>query len=468
MKSVGTSKSARETGAGTNPAAPGTVTDAILHKVGAAAIAGNIVEWFDFAIYGFFAPSLAAAFFPAGNKSVALLQTFAIFAVAFLLRPVGGAYFGSLGDRIGRKRVLAATVLLMSVATALVGVLPTYAAIGIMAPVLLTVARCLQGFSAGGEYAGACTYLVEHAPIEKRARYASLLPLATFASFALAALFSYVLSVILDHAAIMDWGWRVPFLAAAPMGLVGMYIRNRLGESPVFEAATHNVHVERIGLRATLRQQWKPMIQLGGFISLTAVSFYTFSTYMTTFFRVVVGMHADTVFLSNVIALLGAAALSPVIGLIADRVGRRTIMIAACVCLGGLAVPAYLVGGIGTIGAAIAAQLMLAVGAVTANVVTAVLLSELFPTTVRYTASAITYNIAYAVFGGTAPLVATLLITVTGSYIMPAVYIAVIAVLALVAALSMPETSRRSLLAGDNAAMDLREIAPADGLGVRI
>ncbi|MDQ2801483.1 MAG: MFS transporter, partial [Pseudomonadota bacterium] len=250
-----------------------------------------------------------------------------------------------------------------------------------------------------------------------------------------------------NSVAMANWGWRVPFLAAAPMGLVGVYIRSKLEESPVFQVATHDPHPEHIGVRVTLRRQWKSMVRLGGFISLTAVSFNTFSTYMTTFFRMVVGMHSDTVFLSNFIALVSATAMAPIIGRICDRIGRRPTMVAASLCLGGLAVPAYLVAGIGTLGAAVAAQLLLAVGAVTANVVTAVLLSELFPTTERYTASAITYNIAYAVFGGTAPLVATLLITTTGNYLMPAVYIAVIAAVALVAALTLPETSRRPLLA---------------------
>jgi MHS family proline/betaine transporter-like MFS transporter len=420
-----------------------------LRKVVAAAVAGTVIEWFDFAIYGFLAPVLAATFFPSSDRLLGILQTFAVFAVAFALRPVGGAVFGMLGDRIGRKRVLAATVLLMSGATAAIGVLPTYASAGVLAAVLLTIARCLQGFSAGGEYAGACTYLVEHCPSNQRARYASLLPAATFGSFALAAFLSYVLTAGLSEDAMATWGWRIPFLLAAPLGLVGFYIRRRLDESPLFQHIAEESATSHSPLRQTLRQEWSYMVRLGGFIMLTALSFYTFSTYMTTFLGEVVGLDGDTVLLSNTLALVAATALAPFVGRFCDRVGRRATMLAACLLLGVLAIPAYIVAGGGTLGHALSAQVMLAVGAVTANVVTAVLLSEIFPTAVRYTASAVTYNVAYALFGGTAPFVATLLITKTGSNLAPAAYIVLVAVIALVAALSLPETSRRSLQARD-------------------
>ncbi len=167
---------------------------ATLKKVTTAAVAGTVIEWFDFAIYGFMAPILAVTFFPPGNELAGLLQTFAIFAISFALRPIGGAYFGMMGDRLGRKRVLALTVLLMSLATVVIGLLPSYASIGIWAPILLTVARCVQGFSAGGEYAGAVAYVIEHAPDNQRSRFSSYMPASTFASFALAAMCSFLLT----------------------------------------------------------------------------------------------------------------------------------------------------------------------------------------------------------------------------------------------------------------------------------
>ena len=168
-----------------------------MRRVIAASAIGNFVEWFDFAVYGFLATLIASLFFTGEDASVALLKTFAVFAVAFALRPLGGIVFGALGDRLGRKRILSLTILLMAGSTTLIGLLPTYASIGLAAPLLLTVARCLQGFSAGGEYAGACAYLMEHAPQDKRAFYGSFVPVSTFSAFACAAVIAYTLEASL-------------------------------------------------------------------------------------------------------------------------------------------------------------------------------------------------------------------------------------------------------------------------------
>jgi MFS transporter, MHS family, proline/betaine transporter len=397
----------------------------------------------------FLAPVIARTFFPEGDPVVALLQTFAVFAVAFALRPIGGAFFGVLGDRIGRKRVLALTVLLMSAATMSIGLLPSIEMIGVWAAVLLTLARSVQGLSAGGEYAGAVTYVIEHSPDGERSRHSSWMPAATFASFAAAALLCYLLTALLSPADMDSWGWRIPFLIAAPMGLIAFYIRRKLDESPLFKEIAENTETVHAPLSQTLRKQWKPMVILGGYISLTALSFYTFSTYMTTFLREVVGLPADQVLMSNVAALAFAAVIAPFIGRICDRIGRRRTMGASSILLGSLAIPAYLLAGGGNITNALAGQILLAVGAVTANVVTAVLLSEAFPTAVRYTASAVTYNVSYAVFGGTAPFVATFLISLTGNNLAPAIYLTVIAGGALIATFLMPETSRKSFRAED-------------------
>ncbi|PQA72391.1 MFS transporter [Brucella oryzae] len=431
---------------------PSTSDPSDLRKVTTAAIAGTVIEWFDFAIYGFTAPIIAVTFFPEGSRLAGLLQTFAIFAVAFALRPIGGAYFGMMGDRVGRKRVLSLTVILMSIATAGIGLLPTYHQIGIWAPILLTVARCLQGFSAGGEYAGAVTYVIEHAPNHQRSRYSSWMPAATFASFALAALVSYMLTVSLSDDAMQSWGWRVPFLLAAPLGLIAIYIRYRLEESPLFQAVLDRPATVHAPLGQTIREQWKPIVRLGAYISLTALSFYIFSTYMTTFLRTVIGMPSGQVLVTNVVALTFAAAAAPVIGRICDRIGRRPTMIAAALLLGFLAVPSYILASGATVNSALSAQLLLAVGAVTANVVTAVLLCEVFPTRVRYTASAITYNVSYAVFGGTAPFVATYLISITDNQLAPAIYITIVAAIALLVSLLSPETAGRDF--GSTHAMD--------------
>lgn len=423
------------------------VEPARLRRVVRASFAGTVVEWFDFAIYGYMATHIAAAFFPSTDPVTGLLETFAVFAVAFALRPLGGIFFGRLGDRVGRKRVLAMTVLLMSGSTAAIGLIPGHESIGPWAAVLLVVARCLQGFSAGGEYAGATIYVVEHSPDAQRARYSCAMPAATFGSFALAAGLGALLSFVLPAEAMGAWGWRVLFLVSVPMGLVAFYIRSHLQESPEFQALQEEAAGRPApGLMEVVRQQGSAMLRLGGFVMLTALSFYIYATYMTTFLTTVVGVAPHLTLLSSVLSLCFATALTPFVGRFSDRVGRRRTMQLSAALLAVLTVPAYLLAGQATFGTALASQLMIGLGAVTANVVTSVLMSEMFSTDMRYTASGICYNVTYAVFGGTAPYLATWLVVHTGSAISPAVYVAVVAVLALlVATFLMPETAGRPL-----------------------
>lgn len=428
----------------TNPAAQ-QVDPATLRKVIVAAAIGNFVEWFDFAVYGFLATTIALLFFPSGDPSVALLKTFAVFAVAFAFRPLGGIFFGMLGDRIGRKRTLAMTILLMAAATTLIGILPTYASIGVMAPILLTLIRCAQGFSAGGEYAGACAYVMEHAPVDKRAWYGSFLPVSTFSAFATAAVVAYALEAMLTSETMQSWGWRLPFLIAAPMGLIGIYLRSRLDETPAFQAVSDEHAVAHSPLKETLSHHARPILCLGAFVSLTALSFYMFTTYFATYLQVAGGLSRATSLLVALIALLFAALICPLAGAFSDKVGRRKTIATTCALLIVVVLPAFLMASSGSFAASVLGVMLLAVGAVLSGVVTAALLSEVFPTRTRYTASAITYNMAYTLFGGTAPLVATWLISTTGSNLSPAFYLVAVSLLALIGGLALPETSRISL-----------------------
>lgn len=428
----------------TSPSIP-TVDQRLMRKVIVAAGIGNFVEWFDFAVYGFLAITLATLFFPSTDPVAGLLATFAVFAVAFALRPIGGLVFGALGDRVGRRRILSLTILLMAGATTAIGLLPTYATAGVTATVGLCLARSVQGFAAGGEYAGACAYVLEHCPPDRRGRYASFLPVSTFAAFGSAAVVAYSVTSFTSAAQMADWGWRVPFLVAAPLGLFGFVIRWRLTETPLFRALEADGAVAGAPLRETFATHWSTMLRLGGFISATALSFYTFTTYMSTYLQTVVGVGESTALASSVATLLLAAAMAPVMGRLSDRVGRKKSMYLACGALAVLVLPAFWLAGGGSPAGMVGGQAMLAVGAVMANVVTAVLLTELFPTRVRYTASAATYNLAYTVFGGTAPLVATWLIDVTGNPYAPAIYLLVVALAAWGCAALLPETANRPL-----------------------
>ncbi|WP_322980065.1 MFS transporter [Pseudomonas sp. C11] len=421
------------------------VSPATLRKVIAASAIGNFVEWFDFAVYGFLAVTIASLFFPPGNPTLALLQTFAVFAVSFALRPLGGIVFGILGDRIGRKRVLSITVLMMAGATTLIGLLPTYASIGLLAPLLLALARCLQGFSAGGEYAGACAFVMEHAPTEQKARYGSFVPVSTFLAFASAAGLVFGLDQLISSEQMQAWGWRLPFLIAAPLGLVGLYMRLRLDESPAFKAMASEPAPEHSPLKETLRLHGATIACLGAFISATALSFYMFTTYLTTYMQVVGGATRPTALLASLMALIFAGLLCPFIGRYSDYVGRRRTILTAGVALIVAVYPAFTLATSGALLPSALGAMLLAVGAVICGVVTAVLLSEQFPTRVRYTASAFTYNLAYTLFGGTAPLVATWLIEQTGDRMAPAYYLIVIALIALAGGLALPESSKRPL-----------------------
>ncbi|WFU44651.1 MFS transporter [Bradyrhizobium sp. CB82] len=421
-----------------------------LRKVVSAAAIGNFVEWFDFAVYGFLATVIASQFFPSSDVSLGLLKTFGVFAVAFGMRPLGGVFFGILGDKLGRKSILSLTILLMAGATTFIGLLPSHAAIGVMAPVLLTVLRCVQGFSAGGEYAGSVAYVMEHAPRDQRGWYGSFVPVSTFTAFASAALLVFVLESSLTAEAMSGWGWRVPFLVAAPLGLIGLYLRWRLEETPAFQAMSSEKKSEgHSKLADTLRDQGSSILRLGAFISLTALSFYTFTTYFATYLQVVGNLTRPQALLVSTVALLFAAACCPAAGAFTDRVGRRKTVAA----IGGWVVltvlPAFWLATSGSLPLAILGVLLLAVGALASGVVTAALLSETFPTRTRYTASALTYNVSYTIFGGTAPLMATWLIGTTGNNLAPAFYLMAIAVLALIGGLALPETYRISLMQDD-------------------
>ncbi|UVL91378.1 MFS transporter [Pseudomonas sichuanensis] len=425
---------------------PHEVPPATLRRVIAASAIGNFVEWFDFAVYGFLATLIATQFFASQDPSIALLKTFAVFAVAFALRPLGGIVFGALGDRLGRKRILSLTILLMAGSTTLIGLLPTYASIGVLAPALLTLARCLQGFSAGGEYAGACAYLMEHSPQDKRAFYGSFVPVSTFSAFACAALIAYGLEASLSAEAMNSWGWRVPFLIAAPLGLVGLYLRWRMEETPAFrQAMAEGKQHSHSPLGDTLRHHGRTIRNLGAFISLTALSFYMFTTYFATYLQTVGQLSRAQALLVTTVALLFAAVGCPLAGAFCDRVGRRRTIGFTCIWVMVAVFPAYWLASSGSMSGALLGVILLAVGALMSGVVTAALLSECFPTRSRYTASAITYNVAYTLFGGTAPLVATWLIEQSGSRLAPAFYLVAIAMLALIGGSALPETSRISL-----------------------
>lgn len=213
--------------------------DMLKRAVGAAAL-GNAMEWFDFGVYSYLAVIIGKVFFPDANNAVQLIATFGTFAAAFLVRPIGGLVFGPLGDRIGRQKVLAMTMIMMSIGTFCIGLIPAYSSIGIMAPILLLVARLIQGFSTGGEYGGAATFIAEYSTDKRRGFMGSFLEFGTIGGYLLGASLVTVMTTVMSNEAMMSWGWRVPFFIAAPLGLFGLYVRLKLEETPAFQQHMEN------------------------------------------------------------------------------------------------------------------------------------------------------------------------------------------------------------------------------------
>lgn len=408
---------------------------------------GNVVEWFDFAIYGFLATFIAANFFPVGNDTAALLNTFAIFAAAFVVRPLGGFVFGPLGDRFGRQRVLAVVILLMSGSTLAMGVLPTYGAVGVLAPVLLLLLRCLQGFSAGGELGGGAVYLAEFAPDRRRGLIVTMMSWSGVVGFLLGSVTVTVLQATLPKAAMDSYGWRIPFLIAGPLGVAGLYIRMRLADTPAFTTLRQTNRIAGSPLREAVRTAGRSIVQVIGITVLYNVAYYVVFAYLPTYFVKTLHFTRTDAFISSTVACLVALVVILPLAAVSDRIGRRPVLIAGSIAFAVLAYPLFLLLNTGSLGSAIAAHAGLAALESIVISVTLAISVEQFATRVRYSGMSIAYNISVALFGGTAPYVMTWLIARTGNGLSPALCIIAAAVVSLVAALSLRETAARPLAA---------------------
>lgn len=434
-----------DTGNGSKAGDGADVDRSLLRRVTAAAGVGTLVEFFDYASYAYLASTLSVVFFPAASPTTALLNTFAVFAVSFIMRPIGALVWGNLGDRLGRRRILAVTIVIMSASTLAVGLVPSHATIGIAAPVLLLILRMTQSFSAAGEYSGASTFIVEYAPAPSRGRYTSVVPMAAAAGFLLASLCSTVLYRYLSEGAMVSWGWRVPFVLAAPMGLVGLYIRRRLEDTPRFTALVERRQVDPTPIRSGFRKNGKAMFLLFLLIGLNAGGYYLLLAYTPTYLVEQVGLSNGVATLVVTGALGVYVFMVPVAASLSDRIGRRRTLIVACVLFLLLTWPALrLLSTAGAVGAFAIVVGLLGVFALNDGVFPA-FLGESFTTTSRFTGFALPFNLGNAIFGGTMPYVATWLIDRTGSPLAPAYYLMVLAVVALLALAALRETSGRPL-----------------------
>jgi MHS family proline/betaine transporter-like MFS transporter len=405
-------------------------------RVIVASSIGTFIELYDLFIYGYFASILAGEFFPRQDPNAALLATFAIFAVGFLVRPIGAVIFGHVGDRLGRRAALTFSLLLMTVATVAFAALPTYTQVGLLAPVLLLLCRIAQGLSASAELTGSQLLVQEHAPHGWRGRAVAVNIAAGNLGTGAAASAGLILAHTVTPEQLAAWGWRVAFLVAAPIGLVGLYVRTRLMDSPAFLALGDGAKHGRAPLTRALGTARNGMVVLFAWAAACVVCSYLLAGYLPSYLIRTAGLSPAQTFTASVVAVLTLATSTLLGGYFADRFPLRPL---AIVVMTGVAVTALpglaIITHFGTLAAALVGQSMWAMFLGAAFLVQAMMSVALFPTTIRFTATAVPQNLAASMFGGTAPYLSTWLVAGLASPIAPGFYLFAVVIVGLIAAI---------------------------------
>ena len=444
-------------------------TKSIRTAIGGTTV-GNFMEWFDFGVYGYLAVTMTSVFTEGMDRQMGLLVTLLGFAVSFLVRPLGGMVLGPLGDKVGRQKVLFFTMATMATATALIGVLPTAAQVGLWVIVPLYLLKMIQGFSTGGEYAGATTYVSEFAPDKSRGYWASWLDVGSYLGFAAGAgtvaITTVISTSIAGENAMLDGGWRIPFLVAIPLGAVAIWFRLKIPETPSFEAnedaglitKDKDDQYARHGLLGVVRHFWKEILLGIAIVAGSQTVGYALTSFMPTYLEETVKVSNVQAAVATIPVLVIMSLCLPLIGRLSDRMGRKFVFMVASGATIVLIVPAFAVMQIGTMTAVIIALFMVAIPAGFYIACLASTLPALFPTASRYGAMGLTFNLGVSLFGGTTPLFAQALIDVTGNSYMPAFYIMFFSVIAFIAVCFIKESARRPLL-GSFPTVETREEA---------
>jgi MHS family proline/betaine transporter-like MFS transporter len=428
------------------PAMPAPAADLPRRDMTKAVVSGaigNILEWYDFTVYAYLAAILGAKFFQTGNETTALLSTFAVFGVGFFARPFGGILIGMFGDRYGRKPALMLTFGMIAASTGLIGVLPTYETIGLAAPILLVVARLLQGISAGGEWGGAASFLVEWAPANRRGLYGSLHPCAVCVGLLLGAGVTGGLTTALGNDVMHDWGWRIPFLIGAVVGPIGWYVRRQVHETPVFTRAKAAAASAGSRPRAPIG---RAIVTAFAFPAVQSVIVYLILGYFPTFAQKYLGMSSSASLWSTAFATLMMGTFCVLAGRLSDTIGRKRCMMATSVLFVLLSYPA-----IGLLLSRPALPVIVATQATLAALCgvflggMAAALVEMFPTARRLTGLTIAYNLQSVIFGGFAPFIASWLIAATGQPISISYFMILAAVISVVGVSRLRETAHEPL-----------------------
>lgn len=406
----------------------------IRRAIGAAAI-GNITEWYDFGVYAYFEPTIRKVFFSGIGHTAGTIATFGLFAVAFLVRPFGGMFFGPLADRVGRNRVLSATMVLMALATFAIGCIPDAHAIGLWAPALLLLARLVQGFSTGGEYGNAMTFIAEYAPDRRRGYLGSWLEFGTFTGYLLGAIVVTIAGAELSDSQLLSWGWRVPFFVALPLGVIGLYLRARVAETPAFAAAEKQAEERdrenrsESGGAKTLATLWPFLLVCMGLVVVWNVTNYMLTSYMPTYVTETVpaatggGVSVTTSQWLQIAVMVVALLSIPLVGRLSDRVGRKPLAWVGVAALIVLAFPMVLLIRTHAAGTVFLGLLIMGLALICFSATMPSTLPALFPTWVRSSGLSVSFNVAVSLFAGTTSVVVGALVSATHDLNWPAYYL---------------------------------------------
>lgn len=388
-----------------------------------AIVVGNSLELYDFSLYGYFATIIAKKFFPANSTHAALLNLFAVYAIGFLIRPLGGIVFSHFGDRFGRKKTLSVSIILMAVGTTLVGLLPTYQEIGEIATVLLVACRLIQGLAISGEISGSMVYVVEHAPANKRAFWGSFTLAGAYIGFLGGSVAASSLTSILSPTIVNNWAWRIPFLMGSILGGFGLYLRLRMLETPLFLEMQTSAQIVQTPIIHLFKKDNSPIFLALSLMFLPPLCFQLTFIYLPQYFHYIDNIPLDKALLINTFNMVILIILLPYFGLLADKIGRKPVLFMGALGSCVFSYPLFLLLKEGGYIAVSLAQISFAILVAMVNAAIPVTLGEMFKTTMRYTGVSLPLNIGNALFGGTAPLIATYLIMKTGNPLAPSYYL---------------------------------------------
>lgn len=404
---------------------------------------GNCLEWFDWGIYGYFAAAIGTQFFPKTSELTQLLLTFLTFALGFFMRPLGAVLLGGLGDRVGRRHVLSTSIIIMAAGSLIIGLCPSYAQIGIAAPLILVAARLAQGFSAGGEFGAAGAFLVENASGEKRGVSGSYQQAGQVAGTLLASGVAALMTATLSQQVLNEWAWRIPFIVGSGVGLLGFYLRRGMQDTVKFEELKAVGATSESPFRELFRNHLGSLLRVCGMTLCGTIVYYVWLYYLPTYYTLATGMPKATAQTANVIGLLLLLVLIVPAGRLSDRIGRKPCLATFAISMSVLSVPLFLSASNSLMNAIVVQCIGTALFSLQAGSIVSAM-AEQFPTRVRMLGMAMSYTVTVAVFGGTAPFVATWLQSMNMGYAM-AIYITVAGIVSSLVFLTMPETSKKPL-----------------------